>query len=153
MKGTIKKTLRDFGLSEKEVDIYILLGKKCPLKSGEIAKQLKLNKGQVYRKLKSLQKKGVIESTLEYPTRYTAVEFEKIIDSFIKSKREEVDQIEESKDDLLSDWKKISQTELESSLERFSVIEGEKKIFQKISQMIKETQNTVFVNIKCLWFT
>ena len=57
MRGTIKKTLQNFGLSQKEADIYILLGKKGPLKSGEIAKQLKLNKGQVYRKLKTLQKK------------------------------------------------------------------------------------------------
>ena len=140
MRGLIKKTLQDFGLSEKETDVYIILGKKGPLKSGEIAKQLKLNKGQVYRKLKSLQKKGVIESTLEYPARYTAVAFEKIIDSFIKSKKEEVDRIEKTKDDLISDWGKIRQIELDSSLERFSVIEGEKKIFNKISQMIKETK-------------
>jgi sugar-specific transcriptional regulator TrmB len=49
--------------------------------------------------------------------------------------------IEETKKDLLSDWKKISKTELESSLERFSVIEGNKKVFHKISQMINETNN------------
>ena len=140
MKGTIKNTLKSIGLSEKESEIYIFLGKRGPLKGSEISRKLKVNKGQVYRILKGLQKKGLVEATLEYPTRFTSVPFEKVIDSFIKAKREEVDQIEESKDDLLSDWKKISSTELESSLERFSVIEGEKKIFQKISQMIKETK-------------
>jgi sugar-specific transcriptional regulator TrmB len=141
LKGTIKKTLKNIGLSEKESEIYIFLGKRGPLKGSEISRQLKVNKGQAYRILKGLQKKGLVEATLEYPTRFTSVPFENVIDSFIKSKKEEVDQIEKSKDDLLADWKKISQTELESSLERFSVIEGEKKIFQKISQMIKETKN------------
>ncbi len=150
MKGTIKKTLSSFGLSEKESDVYVFLGKHGPLKGSEISKQLKMNKGQVYRILKGLQKKGLVESTLEYPARFTAVSFEEVIDSFIKSKRAEVDLIEESKNDLLSDWKKISSTELESSLERFSVIEGEKKIFGKISQMVKETKNE-FVSISSVY--
>ena len=144
MKGTIKKTLSNIGLSEKESDVYIFLGKQGPLKGSQISKKLKMNKGQVYRILKGLEKKGLVEATLEYPTRFTATPFEQVIDSFIKSKRQEVDLIEESKNDLLSDWKKISQTELESSLERFSVIEGEKKIFNKISQMVKETKNEFF---------
>lgn len=141
MKGTIEKTLRIFGLSEKEAEAYIFLGKRGALKGSEITRQLKMNKGQVYRILKGLQKKGIVETTLEYPTRFIAVPFENVVDSFIKSKREEVDLIEESKQDLISDWKKISKKELESSLERFSVIEGNKKIYHKISQMINETNN------------
>ena len=117
----------------------------------EITRQLKLNKGESYRLLKSLQKKGVVESTLEYPTRFIAVPFEKVVNSYIKSKRKEVDLIEESKKDLLADWKKISPTELGSSLEKFSVIEGEKKIFQKISQMIKETKNEIVSILSVDW--
>jgi sugar-specific transcriptional regulator TrmB len=138
-KGTIEKTLRNFGLSEKEAEVYIFLGKRGALKGSEITRQLKMNKGQVYRILKGLQKKGLVETTLEYPTRFIAVPFEKVVDSFIKSKREEVALIEKTKKELLSDWKKISKTELESSLERFSVIEGNKKVFHKISQMVNET--------------
>lgn len=100
-----------------------------------------MNKGQLYRILKSLQKKGLVEATLEYPTRFTAVPFEKVIDSFIKSKREEVAFIEEAKQDLLLDWKNIRRIELESPLEKFSVIEGNKKIYNKITQMMKETDS------------
>ena len=102
---------------------------------------MKINKGQVYQILKALQKKGVVESTLEYPTRYTAVPFEHVIDSFIESKREEVGQIEKTKNGLISDWNRISKKEIDTSLEKFSVIEGENRIFQKISQMIKETKD------------
>lgn len=138
-KGAIEKTLRDFGFTEKEVEVYIFLGKRGALKGGDITKRLKMHKGQVYRTLKSLQKKGLVEATLEYPARYIAVPFEKLIDSFIKSKREEVEHIEKTKKDLLSDWEKISQIELDYSLEKFSVIEGYKKIFNKVLGMIKET--------------
>lgn len=138
-KGAIEKTLRDFGFTEKEVEVYIFLGKRGALKGGDITKRLKMHKGQVYRTLKSLQKKGLVEATLEYPARYIAVPFEKLINSFIKSKREEVEHIEKTKKDLLSDWEKISQIELDYSLEKFSVIEGYKKIFNKVLGMIKET--------------
>ena len=70
----------------------------------------------------------------------TLVAIGAVITWFIKSKREEVDLIEETKEDLLFDWENIRQAELDSSLEKFSVIEGNKKIFHKISQMIKESK-------------
>ncbi len=138
-RGTIEEALRDFGLTKKESEVYIFLGKRGPLKGGDVAKQIKMNKGQVYRTLKSLQKKGLVEATLEYPTRFTAVPFAKIIDSFIKAKQEEVALVEERKKALIDDWENISQTELQFPLEKFAVIEGTKKIYQKISQMVKET--------------
>ena len=116
LKGTIEKTLNNIGLSEKETEIYIFLGKRGPIKGSQISKYLKINKGQVYQILKALQKKGVVESTLEYPTRYTAVPFEHVIDSFIESKREEVGQIEKTKNGLISDkdWNRISKREIDT---------------------------------------
>jgi len=136
-RGKIQETIQQFGLTEKEIEVYIFLAKQGPLTCSMIAKQLKTNKGVVHRKLKSLQKKGLVESTLEYPTRFTAVSFEKIIDSFIQSKKEEVALIEEAKNDLLSEWKKISRTEPESPLDRFSIIEGYNKVFQRCIQLIE----------------
>jgi sugar-specific transcriptional regulator TrmB len=141
LKRTIKHTLRKIGLSEKETDVYIFISKKGTVTGTEITRQLKMNKGQTYRLLKSLQRKGAVETTLEYPIRFVPVPFEKIIDAYIKSKREEVDLIETSKKALLEDWKKISETEFASLLERFSIIEGKKKILHKIAQMIEVTSN------------
>ena len=69
-KETILIALKNFGLGDKEIEVYILLSKKGPLKGTEIAKQIKRSKGQVYRILKNLQKKGFIEVTLEHPKRF-----------------------------------------------------------------------------------
>ena len=146
----IESTLRDLGLSTKEAQVFIFLGKRGPLTSGEITKQLKMNRGQVFRLLSKLQKKGLIEATLEYPKRYVVVSFENVIESFIKSKREEAELIEEIKDELVSDWNKISQIELESSLEKFSVIEGKKKIFSKIAQMVRDTEEEFLCSLGVL---
>ncbi len=138
---TIKNALRKFGLTEKEAEVYIFIAKRGAQKGGEIAKHLKRNKGQIYRILKRLQRKGLVESTLEFPTRFTAISLETLIDSFIKSKREEVALVEKTKKDLLDDWKNISQIELEQPIEKFAVIEGTKKIYHKMAQMIRETKS------------
>jgi predicted DNA-binding transcriptional regulator len=141
----IENVLKDFGLTEKETEVYIFLAKHGILTGRKIVRQMKKDKGQIYRILKRLQKKGLVEATLEYPTRFNAVPFEKVIDSFIKSKREEVAQIEKAKKNLLSVWNRISQSELESSLEKFAVIEGNNKIYHKISQMVKETNSELLM--------
>ena len=138
---TIKTILTNFGLTEKEGDIYIFLAKWGAMNRGEIAKSLKKDKAQVSRILKRLQSKGVVEATLEFPKRFTAIPFETIIDSSIKTKREEVALIENAKKDLLRYLEKSRQAGLKLPLEKFVVIEGNQRIYSKISDMIKETKN------------
>jgi len=140
-REALENALHNFGVTKKETEVYLFLVKRGPQKTSQINKVLKKNKGQLYRILKNLKNKGLIETTLEYPTRYVATPLENVIDSFIQSKKEEFVRIEETKEDLISHWKKISQSEVDSSIEKFSIIEGNKKIFQKISQMIKDTEN------------
>lgn len=140
-RKTIKKALKDFGLTQKEAEIYIFLAKHDVLTGGEISKQTKTHRALIYRILKSLQKKGVVESTLESPVRFSSVPFEKVLDENIKLKQEEAVSLEKAKNGLLSDWKKIYGTRIVPDVGKFVVIEGNRKIHSKISQMIKETNN------------
>ncbi len=137
----IKDVLKKSGLSEKEIEIFIILNKKGPQKGTEIARLLKMNRGQVYRILKSLETKSFVEATLERPKMFIAVPLKGVIDSFIESKKEEVARIEISKRDLLTDWEKIGQDIKKSSSEKFSVIEGNKPILRKMVQMLERTKN------------
>jgi len=140
-EGTIEGVLSSFGLTEGEVEMYLFLAKHGVLKCGEIAKGMKRHTAQIYRVLKVLQSKGLVESTLEVPTRFAAVSLETIIDQRIKAKHDEAALIEKTKNQVLSYWKNIRQPTLEPSLEKFVVIEGNGKIYAKISQMVKETKN------------
>jgi sugar-specific transcriptional regulator TrmB len=137
----VKKVLQDFGLTQKETEIYIFLAKHGPIKGGEIVKRTKTHRALIYRILGSLQKKGLVESTLESPSRFQAIPFEAILDQSIKTKKEEAAQIENKKAELLNYWNKTSQIEPDTSPEKFSVIEGQNRIHAKIFQLIKETRN------------
>ena len=136
----IKKVLKNLELTEKEAEVYIFLSKHGVLKCGEIAKGMKRHKAQIYRILRILQTKGLLESTLESPTRFTAVPFEAVLDLSIKAKRDEAAQMEKTRKEILTYWKSISQPGLEPALGKFVVIEGNQKIYLKITQMIKQTK-------------
>lgn len=138
---TVEKILKDAGLTEKEMEVYVFLAKRGVLTSRQAARQLRKDKAQVLRILKSLQSKGLAESTLEAPKRFTAVSLEKVLDAFVKTKRDEATLIERTKNELLLYWKSIGKTKPEAPLEKFVVIEGTNKIYSKISQMITETKN------------
>ena len=142
---SVEKALQNFGLTEKESQIYICLARNGIQKGVEIAKKTKTAKAVVYRILKILQRKGFIESSLESPIRYTAVPFETVLESHIRAKQEEAHQIETSKEDLLADWSKLRKGQPETPIEKFVVLEGTKKIFNKIFRMIKQTKNQLSI--------
>ena len=85
MKGeSIKRALKSFGLTEKESEIYIFLAKYGTITGGQISKQTKTHRPQMYRILKSLIEKGVVESTLEAPTRFNALPFQQVLEKYIQ---------------------------------------------------------------------
>jgi sugar-specific transcriptional regulator TrmB len=100
-EAPVKKILKDFGLTEKEAEMYVFLTKYGALRSGEISRLAKIDKGEVYRILKSLGTKGLIEKTMEAPARFMSTPFERAIDSFIKNKREEVSIVERKRNELI----------------------------------------------------
>jgi sugar-specific transcriptional regulator TrmB len=138
---TLRTVLRHFGLTETESGIYLFLAKHEALTGTEIAGQIKKDKAQVFRALKSLQTKGLAESTLEVPARFSPVSFERVVESTIKAKKDEAAHIESSKQELLDYWKNISKSKLDFNSEKFMVIEGRSNIYHKIGQIIKETKN------------
>ena len=138
---TVRKMLKDVGLTEKETEVYLFLAKHGALKGTEISKQTKKHKAQIYNILKHLQDKGLAESTLEFPTRFIAVPIEKVIDLNVKTKREQATSIENTKKEIMAYWKNVGQTKLEESLEKFVVIEGSTKIYGKFGQMMNETKS------------
>ena len=139
---TIKKVLRNSGLTEKEAEVYIFLARHDVRKGTEIARLMRKDKAQVFRILRRLQAKGFVEATLDFPTRFTIVPFENVIDSIVKTKQEEVAFIKETKKDLLDYLSKKRQA---APLEKFVVIKGNKRIYSKISQIIKDTKQQLSV--------
>jgi sugar-specific transcriptional regulator TrmB len=143
VKELVIETLKDFGLTSKESEVYIYLTKSCIQKAGTISKQLKMHKAQIYRILANLRSKGLVESTFEVPMRFEAVPFKTFLDLMIKSKKEEATLLEEKRDELLDHWNSINIKCPEYSLRKFMIIEGKKNLYSMIFQMIERAEKEV----------
>jgi len=135
----ILKTLTELGLTRIDSQIYIYVSKRGPLRGREIAQALGMSKQQLYRSLKNLQIRGLVDCTLEYPAQFSALPFDKAVDLSIQVKLAEAQRIKESKHELLSNWQSMSVGDtLSNASGKFTVIEGRGYIQSKILQMVNE---------------
>jgi sugar-specific transcriptional regulator TrmB len=101
------KTLQSLGLKRLDAEVYVYLTQNNPQKARDIAEALETYKRQLYRSLKSLQRKGMVNADQERPTRFSAVSFDKVLDQFSKANREEANNVEENKEKILSTWRSM----------------------------------------------
>ncbi len=148
----VTKFLQILGLSKREIQVYMFLAKSGVQSTSFVAKRLKMERVQAYRTFKKLQEKGFIEATLERPTRFTIVPFEALVDSFINTKENEVKNLTDQKQDLLTAWQSISAPESEYPVAKFSIITGKKKIHSKMLNMIDDSKKEVIVLTTSLGF-
>jgi sugar-specific transcriptional regulator TrmB/CBS domain-containing protein len=141
----ITKFLQGLGFSKREIQIYMFLAKSGVQSTSFVAKRLKMERVQAYRTFKKLQEKGYIEATLERPTRFTVVPFEKLLEAFIESRKSEVSSLNEQKDSLLNAWRGVSAPESEYAVAKFSIITGKKKIHLKMLTMVEEAEKGILV--------
>ncbi len=141
----ILKFLQNLGFSKREIQVYMFLAKSGAQSTSFVAKRLKMERVQAYRTFKKLQEKGFIEATLERPTRFTVVPFESLLDSFIESKKGEVESLNSQKESLLTSWRSVSAPETDYTVAKFLVISGKKKIHAKMLSMIEETKKGAYL--------
>jgi sugar-specific transcriptional regulator TrmB/CBS domain-containing protein len=141
----VTRFLQILGLSKREIQVYMFLAKSGVQSTSFVAKRLKMERVQAYRTFKKLQEKGFIEATLERPTRFTIVPFSALVDNFITAKKNEVVNLTDQKQNLLTAWGSISAPESEYPVAKFSIITGKKKIHSKMINMIEEAKSEVIV--------
>ncbi len=143
MGAEIEHVLNELDLSAKEVKLYLYLAKSGPQKASVISRSLGIHKVEVYRYLKSLENKDIVESTLERPTRFMATPFEQVLDSLISSRREKTIALQEQKENILRQWNAINSEKLSSPPERFVVLLGRKSLYSRILRAVTHTKREV----------
>ena len=139
-----KEVLEELNVSEKEMEVYFFLNKSGPIKAKTISNSLGINRVQLYRIIKGLQKKGMIESSFEKPARFQSISFSRILNRMIKEKKDKVSLLENYKEIAVSQIDKIGNNNVAIS-EKFLVLQGRKNIFAKARELIQEAKTTVIV--------
>ncbi len=137
----INTALTRFRLSKNEVKVYLYLARYGAQKAQKIAESLGVHRTEAYKILRTLENEGVIYRVLERPMKFTAVPFEKVLDTEIEERRQRIYQLEKKKDELLSLWRSLPKAdESESEKETLQVLEGKRQISARVSELLKQSE-------------
>ena len=137
------KVLRDLSLSRREAEVYIFLSRRGPQGANSVSTMLKIERVQTYRALKSLQEKGIVEATLETPTRFSAVPFDGLLNSLITTRKTRISELEAQREALANYWKNLSSRVTEYPLAKFRVLTDKRAIYSEIEHMTQEAKEDV----------
>ena len=104
----INETLKKFGLSNIDIQVYVFLANQGLNEIREIALALNLPERKVHRSLRDLQDIRIVNASIAYPLKFMAVPFKEVIDLLIEVKKEQAKAMQQAKDELLSSWRKIT---------------------------------------------
>ena len=133
---TKEQALKEIGLSEKEIKVYLASLKLGQDTANEIAKKSSLNRVTTYDVLKALIEKGFASYVIKAGVKYfEAVDPSKFIDN-LKEKQEKVKSILPELESMKASLVK------KPEIETFEGLEGLKTIF---SDILKESKETLFI--------
>ncbi|MFC1697646.1 TrmB family transcriptional regulator [Nanoarchaeota archaeon] len=89
----IKKTLKNIGLSNNEINAYLALIKVGPSKAGRIAKEASIDRSACYDALKRLLEKGLISYVTKANVKWFQPENPSRIKEYLKDQMDDVDDV------------------------------------------------------------
>jgi sugar-specific transcriptional regulator TrmB len=102
------QALMGLGLSRIDAEVYVHLAKRGPIKIVNLATTLRFGKKKLSEILKNLQNKGIVSGSFEGQTMFSALPFEQAIELLLQIKTEQAQIIQETKEELLSSWRKMT---------------------------------------------
>ncbi len=145
-----------FGLSRKEILVYLYLEQNGPLKVQKINEGLKIPRTEAYTILKNLEIRGLLTRTLEKPFKFQVLTLEQALKYLINEEKQKVKLFEQKEKLILNTWNSIPRSIVSSEKELFQIIEGKQRILLKIYDLMKESEiefNTIISEKDLSWLS
>jgi sugar-specific transcriptional regulator TrmB len=128
----IVNQLVEYGLSKNEAKVVTFLAKRGAEKASVAARAMRLNRTETYRTLRNLQRRGLIEASLEEPIRFQAAPFSRCLEILLMEKKSKLAVLEERTAVLEHTFETLSVETAAPAFERFQLLEGRARIRQKL---------------------
>jgi sugar-specific transcriptional regulator TrmB len=135
--------LQEYGLTRNEARVLVFLAKTGPSKASEVARAIQINRTETYRTIRNLQRRGLVEATLERPVRFQSVPFENCLRVLIDERKARLRILEQRGEDLRRQFDVVRVEPIAHELERFQVVEGRIRIEQRLQNMCAQAEKSV----------
>jgi sugar-specific transcriptional regulator TrmB len=141
----IQEKLSKFGLTQNESKIFIFLGKYGSKPAIEITRLLKIPRTETYRVINTLQRRGIVSSTIDHPVKFSALPIDKALEILIRTEMENVRVLQNQKNDIINIWDSLPSFTKEDNNkeEKIQILKGQNSIVSKINEMIQGAQKSL----------
>lgn len=133
---TIVEKLKEFGFNSYEAKVYIALLKKYPSTGYEVSQNADIPQSRAYDALKSLESESIVYSTKEKPQRYSPISPRELTQRFKRRVNSSIDFLERKLPNVKEDYN-----------EPIHSINGAETILDKIKEVIKNTKETLYMEL------
>jgi sugar-specific transcriptional regulator TrmB len=130
----------EYGLSKNEAKVVTFLAKRGAERASIVARALRLNRTETYRTLRNLQRRGLVEASLEQPVRFQAAPFSRCLEILIAERKNRLATLEERSGNLQRAFESLNVETGAPAFERFQVLEGRARIGQKLLFMCENSK-------------
>lgn len=141
--------LAEFGLKEKEARIYFYLLRNGPKSVTDLSKFAKTYREDVYRRLDALIQEGVVEQSIEKPSKYAAVPLRAALDVILQKHTYASRQMEKVRAELLlnADAAQFASVAVDMA-PGCRLVKGEREVLATGSRMIAESQSSICLVVR-----
>ena len=125
--------------------MYMNLLRIGPSTTGALAKEMKIDRNKVYRKIEELVSTGFVSMTLSSPKLCIPIDPENAIELILQKKQKEIEKINKIKKDIIQKVNGIVSAPFGTSIPTFRVIQGLENIYSDISRSIGNSKDTVYL--------
>jgi sugar-specific transcriptional regulator TrmB len=134
------------GLSSLETKVIMVLAESNSLTIRQISNNSGIIRTDLYRIIKSLEKKGLVDRIISHPTKYKLIPMEKILDTLLNKKKEEIKIMDTNLKELKKQLKTSPNNKKFDSESKFVLIPP-KRTIPKIMQAIKKTKSIIKLTV------
>jgi sugar-specific transcriptional regulator TrmB len=139
----VVKTLQSFGVLENEAEVYLLLTKIGSCSVGNIARRLSLSRMSVYRALRTLEEKGLVESAAKRPARYAALPIASFLNRCVEDVKTRALSMEKTMKEIAEYCERVRKTDALTEDPKFRIVQGRKHIHDQILKMFEKAMNEI----------
>jgi sugar-specific transcriptional regulator TrmB len=136
--------VRQFGLSEKEAPLYLVLLQRGRATARDLAREVGLDRVLGYRILDSMRARGIVEITMERPRRFVATPPRALFERVLRDRREGLARDERLAHELPEPLDRLGSPDSPEA-PRYQIVAGTSRVYEYFREMLGRAREEVAV--------
>lgn len=140
LQDAIDRVKDNLQLGGPDAALYVHLCVAGPAKVSDLADALKLHRNDVYRTAERLVQRGLIQTTVERPTRFVAIGPDQVFDAEIHQRLQAIERLRQSRTEITSLVEHLHSLAPAPTKGVYKIVQGRQAIYHQREQMIQSAK-------------